>query len=680
VKSLSSSFDSQESGIVMEAIEATQFNDLNDTMDKNTLNGIPIPDSGKNAQRNQQRRKKRAQKRVRYDSVQSSFDDFYELTGEILGEGSYAKVQGCIHKETGKEYAVKTVIKHAGLSRARVFKEIEIFYHCQGHKNIIQLIEFFEEEDRFFMIFEKINGGPLLAHIQKRVQFTENEASLIIKDLASALKYIHKKGIAHRDLKPENILCFSETSPCPVKICDFDLGSKVVQNESSPISTPTLLSPVGSPLFMSPEIASNFMGVATGYDKRCDLWSLGVIMYILLSGNPPFYNVCGYDCGWEKGDFCQLCQDLLFNSIQEGIYDFPENEWGYISDDAKDLIKHLLVKDASQRYTAEMVLKHRWVAQGGPTTPLETPSIMRKNNSYKDLEAWQNGANQIKRLILNQQNMSSDFKSTLENHIEEQYVGSYKNSSSLVLTDNSSPTFELHFTSDEDGDAFLSDLDQPINTRQQEQQEQQEQQTLPIQTITSSSRKAETKTVKWIDLQEEDDDFVQTKQTDTKNESSKATVPTTTTITTKAESSTPRSALKSSIDRTGDYKPTNVEIKKKKKKTIKQNSKTRSTTSSNSSSDESSSSSDYNNNKNKTKQYKAIIMIDGEDADIDEADSSDKMSKLVTVQKQKLQKMLECIENRKRLSLSASCYVISNKNNQTASLNFCPSVKSMLII
>lgn len=149
---------------------------------------------------------------------------------------------------------MKTVIKHAGLSRARVFKEIEILYHCQGHKNVIQLIEFFEEEDRFFMIFERVNGGPLLSHIQKRVQFTEHEASLIIKDLASALKFIHYKGIAHRDLKPENILCSSENSPCPVKICDFDLGSEVVHNDSSPISTPTLLSPVGSPLYVSPQI------------------------------------------------------------------------------------------------------------------------------------------------------------------------------------------------------------------------------------------------------------------------------------------------------------------------------------------------------------------------------------------------------------------------------------------
>lgn len=102
------------------------------------------------------------------------------------------------------------------------------------------------------------------------------------------------------------------------------------------------------------------------------------------SGNPPFFmECCGNDCGWDRGEFCQICQDLLFNSIQEGIYDFPESEWGYISDDAKDLIQHLLMKDPSQRYTAEMVLRHPWISQGGPTTLLDTPNIMRKNNSHK---------------------------------------------------------------------------------------------------------------------------------------------------------------------------------------------------------------------------------------------------------------------------------------------------------
>lgn len=97
---------------------------------------------------------------------------------------------------------------------------------------------------RFYLIFEKVNGGPLLAHIQKRVHFTENEASLIVRDIANALKFLHHKGIAHRDLKPENILCYSENQVCPVKICDFDLGSGIVLSETSPVSTPELLTPV----------------------------------------------------------------------------------------------------------------------------------------------------------------------------------------------------------------------------------------------------------------------------------------------------------------------------------------------------------------------------------------------------------------------------------------------------
>lgn len=688
---LNSSFNSQESGLVMEAIEATQFNDLNDN-----LGGIPIPDSGKNAQRNQQRRKKRAQKRVRYDSVQSSFEDFYDLTGEILGEGAYAKVQGCIHKETGKEYAVKTVIKHAGLSRARVFKEIEIFYHCQGHKNIIQLIEFFEEEDKFFLIFEKINGGPLLSHIQRRIQFTENEASLIIKDLASALKFIHQKGIAHRDLKPENILCYSESSVCPVKICDFDLGSKVIQNESSPISTPTLLSPVGSPLFMSPEIASNFTGQATPYDKKTDLWSLGVIMYILLSGNPPFFTeCCGMDCGWERGEFCQICQDLLFDSIQEGIYDFPEREWGYISDDAKDLIQHLLMKDPSQRYTAEMVLRHPWISQA-PTTLLDTPNIMRKNNSHKDLAAFACGANAIKRILI-QQNLSSDFKSTLANHIDEQCIGSYKNSSSLVLTSDSSPTFTL------DEDAFFSNQEQQEQLNQVDlnnkrsiesmetslyvkENEEKEERKKRQQDKTDQYRKPETKTVKWVDLQEEDDCDSENNQSYTN--SSQATIEEfKDTVTNLHEenqpiaikaivSNTPKKSALKSMDNNKIIDVVEVR-KKKKKRPIK--------TGSTSSSDDSSKDelSDCNNNSNQLVKT-ANLIDDSDDLEIDELDGytidNEKLIDGQQENKSKLQQMLECIENRKRLSYSVSCYVTSNtRNNQTTSLNY-PSMKSMLII
>ena len=408
----------------MEVLEEMRIHDLN------AMGGIPIPETGCRRRGNEVRRRRRP----RYDSLQSSFHDTYELTGEVLGEGAYAQVRSCVHRQTGQVYAVKIINKRPNLNRNRVFKEVEIFYHCQGQKNIIQLKEFFEEDHQFLLVFEKINGGPLLAHIQKRVQFTEHEASLIIRDLATALKFLHQKGIAHRDLKPENILCFSDTQVCPVKICDFDLGSKVIEHEQSPVATPELLTPVGSAEFMAPEVVDAFMGQASPYDKRCDLWSLGVIMYILLCGYPPFYGNCGNDCGWERGDFCQQCQHQLFVCIQDGDYDFPASDWSGVSQDAKDLIQHLLVKNASQRYSAQAVLEHRWVAHGGPVTPLETPQVMRRNNSAKDLAAFAGGANAVKRMLLFNHNLGCDDEDEprrLESHLEESFTGSDSYNSSL---------------------------------------------------------------------------------------------------------------------------------------------------------------------------------------------------------------------------------------------------------
>ena len=346
-----------------------------------------------------------------HDSVCiNNFNDIYELTSKVLGEGSSACVYEGLNKFSKQRVAVKIIKKRHGLRRSRVFREIEMFYHCQKHANIIQLLEYFEESDKFYLVFEKAEGGQLLAHIQKRIHFTENEASQIVKHLAEALKFLHQRGIAHRDLKPENILCHSESQLCPVKICDFDLGSGVIfSHSSSPVSTPELLTPVGSAEFMAPELVDALKGEATTYDKRCDLWSLGVIIYILLCGYPPFYGCCGSDCGWERGEFCESCQDQLFVSIQDGLYDFPEREWSSVSDEAKDLIRHLLVKDASQRYTAEMVLKHPWVKHGGPrwTNFLETPSVIRRNNSAKDLATFAENANYVKRLVLKHETSSN---------------------------------------------------------------------------------------------------------------------------------------------------------------------------------------------------------------------------------------------------------------------------------
>jgi len=374
--------------------------------------------------------RRRKKKKTNSSVVATTFNDLYAMTGEILGQGAYASVRTCRNVWTDQEFAVKIIDKVPGHSRARVFKEIDTFYHCRGHKNIIQLVEYFEEADRFYLVFEKINGGQLLDHIQNRVRFTEKEASYVIKDLASAVQFLHKKGIAHRDLKPENVLCEFEDQLCPVKICDFDLGSGIKFNSqlSSPISTPALLTPVGSAEFMAPEVVEAFMDDSErdlAYDKRCDLWSLGIIMYILLCGYPPFSGNCGARCGWNQGEACNACQELLFHSIQDGHFDFPEAEWKDISAEAKDLISKLLVKDARQRLSAEMVLAHPWVRYGGPSRVLVTPQNIKRNNSARELSAFAESAMAVNRVVL--QHMSINLNEEPQIEIEAEAEANKEN-------------------------------------------------------------------------------------------------------------------------------------------------------------------------------------------------------------------------------------------------------------
>jgi MAP kinase interacting serine/threonine kinase len=167
----------------------------------------------------------------------------------------------------------------------------------------------------------------------------------------------------------------------PVKICDFDLGSGVVVRDGkdlSPITTPELQTPVGSAEFMAPEVVNVWQDQAWSYDKRCDLWSLGIILYILLCGYPPFYGHCGRDCGWEQGEVCKDCQDQLFERIQDGEFEFISEDWATISGEAKDLIQHLLVKDPYQRYSALQVLEHPWVSMESPMAQLATPRILQR--------------------------------------------------------------------------------------------------------------------------------------------------------------------------------------------------------------------------------------------------------------------------------------------------------------
>ncbi|KTG03838.1 hypothetical protein cypCar_00007629 [Cyprinus carpio] len=367
-------FESEEFSKTGSHLLESAFNfDCSARLDMPSSQPIDIPDAKK---RNKKKKRCRAT-----DSFSGRFEDVYKLQDEVLGEGAYARVQTCINQITHKEYAVK------------------------GHRNILELVEFFEEEDKFYLVFEKLRGGSVLAHIHKRRYFSEQEASIVVQDIASALDFLHNKGMAHRDLKPENILCEREERISPVKICDFDLGSGIKLNsDSSPISTPELLTPCGSAEYMAPEVVEAFNEEATIYDKRCDLWSLGVILYIMLSGYPPFVGRCGSDCGWENGEPCQACQNTLFESIQEGKYEFPEKEWAHISSSAKDLISKLLVRDAKKRLSAAQVLQHPWV-QGGAFDCLPSSILLQRNSSTKDLTFFAGKAVAMNRQLAEQDDL-----------------------------------------------------------------------------------------------------------------------------------------------------------------------------------------------------------------------------------------------------------------------------------
>merc|ERR1711988_2065023 len=323
---------------------------------------------------------RRRKKKKRSPMVGNTFTDLYKLTGQSLGEGSYGKVENCVNVFTGIEYAVKIIEKVPGFfNRSKILKEIEIYHLCRGQENIIQLIEYFEEPNYFYLVFEKMLGGPLLDHIQRRVCFTEAEASRIVRDLAGAVGHLHKQGIAHRDLKPDNVLCANANSTGPVKLCDFDLCSAPISIDTT--ITPTLLSPVGSLEYMAPEVVDTFLiddyddddDESICYNKKCDLWSLG--------------------------ESCTDCQERLFSSIKEGRLVFPDQHWSAISPQAKDLIKRLLVKVSGARLDANQVLDHPWVLYGGNSNSLMTPTILRRQTSIKDLEDFASRAMAVNRAV-----------------------------------------------------------------------------------------------------------------------------------------------------------------------------------------------------------------------------------------------------------------------------------------
>eukprot|EP01132_Coremiostelium_polycephalum_P006625 gene6625-8197_t len=262
----------------------------------------------------------------------------YDLR-EILGTGNFASVRLAVHKQTGQTFAMKVIDKKkmsmTSQRKDALMDEVNVLTKV-NHRNIISIKELFETQKHLYLVLELVTGGELFDRIIAETKFPENTCRFILKQLCDAVHYLHSKGIAHRDLKPENILLSSPDS-YEIKISDFGLSRAM--DEGTFMKTMC-----GTPQYVAPEILTKG-GKGEGYSKAVDLWSIGVILYIVLCGFPPF------------GD----PQDqTFFARIKKGGFSFPSPHWDSISDEVKDLIKCLIKVNPDERFTIEQTLDHPW--------------------------------------------------------------------------------------------------------------------------------------------------------------------------------------------------------------------------------------------------------------------------------------------------------------------------------
>jgi len=265
-------------------------------------------------------------------SKKKTVHDLYTF-GKVLGTGGFSVVKEGIHKESGVGYAIKIIQKEsAGADDiALLYSEIDIMIKFR-HPNIISLHDVFEDDKTLYLILELVTGGELFDQIVGRGTYSEFEASAIVKQILDAVHYMHSNGIAHRDLKPENLLCAGPDSSI-IKVTDFGL--------SKDFGRASMKTSCGTPDYVAPEVLRG-----QKYDNTVDLWSIGVITYILVCGFPPFY---GSD------------EQQVFAKILKCEFSFPAPDWTDKSSDVKEFISSILVLDVNARPTAEQALSAPWI-------------------------------------------------------------------------------------------------------------------------------------------------------------------------------------------------------------------------------------------------------------------------------------------------------------------------------
>ncbi|PXF44772.1 Serine/threonine-protein kinase DCLK3 [Gracilariopsis chorda] len=272
-------------------------------------------------------------------------DDYYRI-GRLLGEGMNGQVRLAHDKMTDEPVAIKMVPRLGRENETHFLaREVQIILSL-SHPNIVRTIDVFVRTRRIHFVMEYLSGGELFDFIAQNTHFTETHAAAVMTDLLNALHYLHSRNIVHRDVKLENLLCANSTWPLNVKLADFGFA-----NYLNASNHPTLRSFVGTPYYIAPEMLR-------GDPHGCpvDVWAGGVVMYILLSGKFPFG-------GNNESEYYQRV-------LSKQAY-FPSEEWGNVSEDAKNLVRGMLCKDPRKRLTVEQCLRHPWLARAQPV--LDSP-------------------------------------------------------------------------------------------------------------------------------------------------------------------------------------------------------------------------------------------------------------------------------------------------------------------
>ncbi|WOK98843.1 calcium-dependent protein kinase 26-like [Canna indica] len=265
--------------------------------------------------------------------------DHYAL-GRKLGQGQFGTTYLCTELATGAEYACKSIAKRKLISLEDVEdvrREIQILHHLSGHKNVVTIKGAYEDAQYVHIVMELCAGGELFDRIIERGHYSERKAAQLIRIIVGVVEACHSLGVMHRDLKPENFLLVNRDDDSSLKLIDFGLS---VFFKPGQIFTDV----VGSPYYVAPEV------LCKRYGPEADVWTAGVILYILLSGVPPF---------WAE------TQQGIFEAVMKGVIDFDSEPWPLISDSAKDLIRKMLCSPPSERLTAHQVLSHPWIHEQG---------------------------------------------------------------------------------------------------------------------------------------------------------------------------------------------------------------------------------------------------------------------------------------------------------------------------